>query len=138
MNLITREERKKHYDKMKYDFPKFAYEQISVDSNEIFPQIKSTFDESTYDAFMIKVKGHSMKDAGINHGDTLIVKRNVKPDIGKIIVAEINGKLAVKRLHSDKNKIFLVSDNKDYAPIQVLKQDAFKVWGTVSMVIKSK
>lgn len=136
MNLITVEEQRKIYKTNKGTFPKYTYGDIPCNSDEVFPKIKSTFDFAPYDAFIIKVKGDSMKDAGINNGDTLLVKRKMKPEYGKIIVAEVNGKLAVKRLHAKNGKVFLVSDNKNYAPIEVMKEDKFRIWGTVSMVIK--
>jgi SOS-response transcriptional repressor LexA len=39
-----------------------------------------------------------MKDAGILHGDLLVVDRAAKPDSGWVAVVAVNGQYTVKRL----------------------------------------
>lgn len=88
-------------------------------------------------SFLIKVKGDSMIGAGINNKDVLLVDRSAKAKDGSVVVAEINGKLVVKRLRISYNQIQLVSENIKYMPIIVSNNDDFKIWGVVQSVIKT-
>ena len=51
--------------------------------------------------FFVRVAGESMKDAGINHGDILVVDRSLEAVSGKIVIAIVNGELTVKRFIQD-------------------------------------
>jgi len=53
----------------------------------------------------------------------------------KVIIAVINGDLIVKRVKKKGEKLLLVPDNKDYAPIEVREDMDFEVWGVVMHVI---
>ena len=85
--------------------------------------------------FFVKVTGSSMIDAGIHDGDILIVDRSIKPADKKIIIAVVNGELTVRRIHVTKDKMVLISENKDYKPLQVEGEMDFEVWGVVTNVI---
>ncbi|HPQ44255.1 MAG TPA: translesion error-prone DNA polymerase V autoproteolytic subunit [Syntrophales bacterium] len=85
--------------------------------------------------FFVKVSGNSMIDAGIHDGDILIVDRSLKPVNNRVIIAVLNGELTVRRIRITKNSIFLISENKDYKPIQVEEDMGFEVWGVVTNVI---
>lgn len=86
--------------------------------------------------FLIRVSGNSMIGAGINTGDILVVDKNVEAVSGKIVVAEINGDLLVKKLISTEDGTELHSANKDYPVIQIDHSDKFKIWGVVRSIIK--
>ena len=47
--------------------------------------------------YFVRVRGDSMRDAGIHHGDLLIVDRAQTPRSGDVIVAALNGEFTVKR-----------------------------------------
>jgi DNA polymerase V len=85
--------------------------------------------------FFVKAAGSSMIDAGIHDGDILIVDRSLKPADKKIIIAIVNGELTVRRIRVTKDKIVLVSENKNYKPLQVEEETGFEVWGVVTNVI---
>ena len=87
--------------------------------------------------FFVKVTGSSMIDAGIHDGDILIVDRSVKPADKKVIIAVVNGELTVRRIRVTRDKVVLISENKDYKPLQVEKEMDFEVWGVVTNVIHS-
>lgn len=86
--------------------------------------------------YFIRVSGDSMKDAGILDGDILIVDRSLAPLNHKIIIAELNGELTVKRLKIDNGRTYLVPENENYKPIFVSPDDNFAVWGVVSGTIR--
>lgn len=85
--------------------------------------------------FFVKVTGSSMVDAGIHDGDILIVDRSIKPANKKVVIAVVNGELAVRRIRVTKDKIFLMPENRDYKPLQVEEEMGFEVWGVVTNVI---
>ena|SRR3989338_5296389 len=87
--------------------------------------------------FFVKVKGDSMIKAGIHSGDILVVDRSLEPKDKKIVVAVLNGDFTVKRVSKVKDKLYLVSKNDDYAPIEIKENAEFEVWGVVAHVIHS-
>ncbi len=87
--------------------------------------------------FFVKVKGDSMIKAGINSGDILVVDRSLEPKDKKIVVAVVNGEFTVKRVQKKASKLFLISENDDYAPIEIKEGTDFEVWGVVLHVIHS-
>ncbi len=85
--------------------------------------------------FFVKVQGSSMIQAGIHAGDILIVDRALEPADRRIVVAAVNGELAVKRLCKRKDKVFLASENPDFREMEVTPEMGFEVWGVVTHVI---
>jgi DNA polymerase V len=85
--------------------------------------------------FFVKVKGDSMIKAGIYSGDMLIVDRSLEPKDKRIIIAVVNGEFTVKRVRKTREKLFLVSENDDYKPIEINESMDFEIWGVVVHVI---
>lgn len=86
--------------------------------------------------FYGRVKGDSLKNAGIDHGDLLIIDRSLEPKNGKIAVCCIDGEFTAKRIKIEKNSIWLIAENENYQPIQVTQENNFLIWGIVTHVIK--
>ena len=96
--------------------------------------------KNQFETFVVKVDGDSMKDAGIHHGDRMLVDRSLPPEDDKIFVCCIDGEFTVKRMRIDKanQKVWLVAENDAYPPIEVTPEnESFLVWGKVVHVIKS-
>jgi DNA polymerase V len=87
--------------------------------------------------FYGRVKGNSMKDAGIHDGDLLIIDKSVETRDGKIAVCFIDGEFTVKRIKVERNFCWLMPANDQYQPIKVTEDNEFVVWGIVTHVIKS-
>jgi DNA polymerase V len=85
--------------------------------------------------FFVRVAGESMKDAGINHGDILVVDRSLEAVSGKVVIAIVNGELTVKRFIQDNASCQLVAANPDYPPVEITEDIDFSVWGVVTSVI---
>ena len=65
--------------------------------------------------FGLKVKGDSMIEAGINDGDTVIIKKTSTADSGQIAVVLIDEQEAtLKRIRKKGNTIALEAANKNY------------------------
>ncbi|MCA9360440.1 translesion error-prone DNA polymerase V autoproteolytic subunit [Candidatus Nomurabacteria bacterium] len=82
--------------------------------------------------FFVRVSGDSMEGAKIFDGDILVVDRSVEARSGHIVVAAVYGELVVKRLLSKGNKLFLISENDQYKPIQIDETEGCFIWGVVT------
>lgn len=69
--------------------------------------------------YLLKVKGMSMRDAGIMDGDLLAVLKTSEARNGQIVVARLDDEVTVKRLHRTKQTIELLPENPDFEPIVV-------------------
>ena len=87
-------------------------------------------------SFYIRVAGESMRGAGIMPGDILLVDRSVDPVHNRIVVAVIDNEMTVKKLRFRENKVFLVSENPEFKPIEITGEMDVHVWGVVSAVIR--
>ena len=85
--------------------------------------------------FVMKVDGWSMRDAGIADGDELVVDRGVTADEGRIVVADIDGELTVKRLKRTSTGWLLQAANPDFADIPVGDKSELNIWGVVTRVL---
>ena len=85
--------------------------------------------------YLAKVKGDSMKEAGINTGDVLIIDKSLTPSNNKIVVAIIDGEFTVKRFIKEKGEISLVPANNAYKSIKVNGDRDIKIWGVVTYII---
>lgn len=86
--------------------------------------------------FYGRVKGESLKNAGINDGDLLIIDRSLEPTDGKIAVCFIDGEFTAKRIKISQKEIWLIPENENYKPIRVTEDNDFLIWGIVTHVIK--
>lgn len=87
--------------------------------------------------FYGRVKGVSLKNAGIDDGDLLIIDRSLEPNHGKIAVCYIDGEFTAKRIKRDKNELWLMPENEAYKPVKIESDHDFAIWGIVTHVIKS-
>lgn len=81
------------------------------------------------DFYALEVAGDSMVDAGINDGDTVIIKREENADNGSIVVALVdNQEATLKRLRRKGDMIALEPANRTYET-RLLSADRVKVQG---------
>ncbi|MCO5259164.1 MAG: translesion error-prone DNA polymerase V autoproteolytic subunit [Crocinitomicaceae bacterium] len=86
--------------------------------------------------FYGRVKGFSLKNAGIDDGDLLIIDKSLEPINGKIAVCFIDGEFTAKRIKISKNEVWLLPENEAYQPIKVTEENTLIIWGIVTHVIK--
>ena len=85
--------------------------------------------EKNGEYFGLKVQGDSMIEAGINEGDTVIVKKTDTADNGKIVVALIDDHEAMlKRIRRKGKTVALESANRNYET-KIFGPDRVKVQG---------
>jgi DNA polymerase V len=89
-----------------------------------------------YSTFYGRVKGDSMRDAGIHNGDILIIDKSLEATNGRIAVCFIDGEFTVKKIKIEQNCCWLMPANENYKPIRVTSDNEFLIWGVVINVIK--
>ncbi len=85
--------------------------------------------------FFVRVQGNSMRDAGIQGGDILVVDRSITPGNGQIVIAMLDGDFTVKRLRKKGKRVFLEAENAEFTPIEISENQELTVWGVVTFVI---
>jgi len=88
--------------------------------------------------FLLEVRGHSMRDAGILDGDLLAVKKSEDARSGQIVVARIDEEVTVKRLLIEKDRVLLLPENTDFEPIVVTDAERLFIEGIAVGLIRTK
>lgn len=87
--------------------------------------------------YLLRVKGTSMQDAGINDGDLLAVHSTPHAESGQIVVARLENDVTVKRFYQDGSKVTLQAANPDFQNIEVdLQSQALSIEGIVVGVLR--
>ncbi len=88
--------------------------------------------------YLLRVRGMSMRDAGILEGDLLAVHRGHDARSGQIVVARLADEVTVKRLRRRGYSVQLLPENPDFDPIELdLRRDSLTIEGTAVGVIRS-
>jgi repressor LexA len=85
--------------------------------------------------FALRVRGSSMIDAGIRDGDYLIVEPCESADDGRTVVAEIDGRVTVKKIYRDGDRIRLQPANREMLPLTVSAEEV-RILGLVAGVLR--
>ena len=86
--------------------------------------------------FFGRVKGESMRDAGITDGDLLVIDKSIEPNAGRVAVCFLDGEFTLKRISIIKGEVWLMPANENFSPIHCNAESDFRVWGIVTYVIK--
>lgn len=86
--------------------------------------IERTFNVESYlfarkPDYLLKVRGMSMRDAGILDGDLLAVQKTSDAKNGQIVVARLGDEVTVKRFRCTASCIELIPENPDFQTIRV-------------------
>ena len=104
---------------------------VEAIQNEVSKIPLPTNIEKNGEFFGLKVQGDSMIEAGINDGDTVIVKRTDVADNGKIVVALIDDHEAMlKRIRRKGKTVALESANRNYET-KIFGPDRVKIQGVL-------
>ena len=69
--------------------------------------------------YLLRVRGMSMKDIGIYDGDLLAVHSTREARNGQVVVARLGEEVTVKRFKREGDKVWLIAENPEFAPIEV-------------------
>ena len=87
--------------------------------------------------YLLKVRGMSMRDAGIMDGDLLAVQTTREARNGQIIVARLGAAVTVTRLRRTTAGIELLPENPDYPVITVQPGEPFEIEGLAVGLIRN-
>lgn len=87
--------------------------------------------------YLLKVRGMSMRDAGIMDGDLLAVQKASDAKNGQIVVARLGDDVTVKRFRRTKAGIELIPENPDFQTILVSPEDPFALEGLAVGLIRN-
>ena len=87
--------------------------------------------------FALRVRGDSMKDAGILDGDHVFVRQQPAADSGDIVVAVIGDEATVKYYYPEKGRVRLEPASQNYGPIIIEENTpGFRIAGKVIGLIR--
>jgi len=88
--------------------------------------------------YLLRVRGLSMRDAGILEGDLLAVHRTQEARSGQIVVARLADEVTVKRWRRRGHVVQLEAENPDFKPIEVdLRNEPLVIEGVAVGVIRN-
>jgi len=88
--------------------------------------------------YLLRVRGTSMKDAGILDGDLLAVHRTPEARSGQIIVARVDDEVTVKRYRRRGREVLLLPENSEFDPIVVdPRTTAFAIEGIAVGLVRN-
>ncbi len=89
--------------------------------------------------YLLKVRGMSMRDAGILDGDILAVHKTDEARSGQVVVARLHDEVTVKRLRRRGGTVELLPENPEFKPIVVdTRETLFAIEGLAVGVIRSR
>ena len=88
--------------------------------------------------YLLRVRGMSMRDAGILEGDLLAVHRTDDARTGQIVVARLSDEVTVKRLRRRGHSVQLMPENPEFEPIEVdLRRETLAIEGVAVGIIRN-
>src|SRR5688500_2587756 len=88
--------------------------------------------------YLLRVRGLSMRDAGILEGDLLAVHKTEEARTGQIVVARLADEVTVKRFKRRGHAVQLLPENPDFEPIEVdLRSEPLVIEGIAVGVIRN-
>ncbi len=88
--------------------------------------------------YLLRVRGMSMRDAGIMDGDLLAVQSTREARNGQIVVARVGTDVTVKRFERHADRIELHAENPDYPTIVVNPGEPFEIEGLAVGLIRTQ
>ena len=85
-------------------------------------------------SFLLKVTGDSMIDAGIMEGDLVIVDGERSPNIGDIVLAEVDGQWTMKYFRREGKDVVLEAANSAYPVIR--PKEELKIGGVITAAVR--
>ncbi len=79
----------------------------------------------THPTYLLRVRGDSMRDAGILDGDLIAVHKTEFAHKGQIVVARVEQDVTVKYLDQENDMVKLLPANSSFQPILVSPEDLF-------------
>jgi len=115
---------------VKAGFPSPANDYIEKELN-----FRELFIRNESSTFFVEVAGNSMINAGIHHGDILVVDKSLDLRNDSIVVCFVDGEFTVKKVNLIDGSYYLIPENPNFKPIRINEGSDFRLWGIVTFVI---
>lgn len=86
--------------------------------------------------FLLRVRGESMKDAGIFDNDVVLVDRAITARSGHVVIAMVDGEFVCKTLWLGSGRMKLKAANVTFPDINPADGQSVEIWGVVVASIK--
>jgi DNA polymerase V len=86
--------------------------------------------------FLLRVRGESMKDAGIFDNDVVLVDRAITARTGHVVIAMVDGEFVCKTLWQRAGRMKLKAANVTFPDINPADGQTVEIWGVVVASIK--
>ena len=117
-------------DSVQAGFPSPAEDYMDLDLN-----LQDHLIQNPSATFCVRAVGESMKGAGIQSGDIMLVDKSLTPKNRSIVLAVIDGEFTIKRVNVSDKELYLMPENDNFLPIKITKEMDFQVWGVVTYII---
>ena len=117
-------------DSVQAGFPSPAEDYMDLDLN-----LQDHLIQNPSATFCVRAVGESMKDAGIQSGDIMLVDKSLTPKNRSIVLAVIDGEFTIKRVNVSEKELYLMPENENFPPIKITEEMDFQVWGVVTYII---
>jgi DNA polymerase V len=87
-------------------------------------------------AFLVRIAGSAMREAGIDDGDLALVDRALEAGHGQVVIAVHHDEFLCRRLCRSGAALSLQATDPAVAAVWASEVDAFDVWGVVTHVVK--
>lgn len=87
--------------------------------------------------FLMRVSGSSMRGAGIDSGDMVLVDRAIAPVHGHVVIAVVEHEFVCRRLARQGHALRLQGTDPACADIVADEAQSLEIWGVVTQVIKA-
>lgn len=113
--------------------PPTAYQATEAESTALFDETMLGF-KPRPGCYLLRVRGESMRDAGILNGDMVVIEPTPAPAAGQIVAALIDGESTLKRLVRVQGRWFLKAENADYPELH--PREDLVIQGVVRTVVR--
>ena len=80
---------------------------------------------------MLRVRGDSMKDAGIMDGSVVLIDKAIRPRSGHVVVACIDNEFVCKYFFESGGRVILRAANPTYPDLTFKDGQTLEIWGVV-------
>jgi DNA polymerase V len=117
------------------------FSSTAQDYTEDFIDLNEYLVHNPLSTFVLRVNSLSMKNAGIDLDDQILIDRSLTAGHGDIVLALIHNEFTLKRLMKEKQqraqtKTWLKAENPDYPDIYLRDEEQLIIWGVVTCILK--
>jgi repressor LexA len=108
---------------------------LAEENFETMISVSTSLARPPHGYFLLRARGDSMNDAGINDGDLVLVRKQPTATNGDLVVALIDDEATIKEFHRSAKVIVLQPRSRNPAHRPVVLTDDFQIQGVVVRTI---